>query len=417
MLEKFIDFSKSIVKTNEFMIQFRRNTKDFIRNRKLSFAMNILLILSSLKHSIQTGIDQFLIDTNTVFDTYSKQAFSKGRERILPEAFKELHRLSREFFYDQADYKTYFNHRILAVDGSKINLPNNKELLKIYGSQKSTNGLIQSLVSCVTDVLNNVILDGVMSRYNSNERELAKQHIENLKEVISSNDIILFDRGYPAAKLMQFINNAGCKYIMRCNSTFLRDLNKKVYENDCVITHNFKKADITLTFRVIMFPISDNSTEILITNILDEFELSNFKELYNLRWGIEETYNCIKNKFDLESFSGTKPICVLQDFYANLYLYNTLAMLMYDNNKKLAENKETQTKYVYKTNENQAVNKIRENLVRAVITENESERNRLFTKVYNQLQKEVVPVRPNRVCNNNRKPKHPFVKFSQNIKH
>lgn len=359
MLEKFIDFSKSIVKTTEFMVQFRRSTKDFIRNRKLSFAMNILLILSSLKHSIQTGIDQFLIDINTVFDTYSKQAFSKGRERILPEAFKELQRLSREFFYSQADYKTYFTHRILAVDGSKINLPNNKELLEIYGSEKSTNGLIQALVSCVTDVLNNVILDGIMSPHNSNERELVKQHIENLKEVISSNDIILFDRGYPAAKLMQFLNNAGCKYIMRCNSTFLRDLDKKAYKNDCVITYNFKKADITLTFRVIRFAISDNSTEILITNILDEFELSNFKELYNLRWGIEKTYNCIKNKFDLESFSGTKPVCVLQDFYANLYLYNTLAMLIYDNNKKLAENKETETKYVYKTNENQAVNKIK----------------------------------------------------------
>ena len=127
MLEKFSEFAKSIVKSTEFMLKFRRTPKDFIRNRKLSFSMNILLILSALNHSIQTGIDQFLIDTDAVFDTYSKQAFSKGRQRILSEAFLELHKKSVEFFYAEADYETYFGHRVLAIDGSKINLPYNKE--------------------------------------------------------------------------------------------------------------------------------------------------------------------------------------------------------------------------------------------------------------------------------------------------
>ncbi len=81
--------------------------------------MNILLIFIYLKCSIQTSIDQFLID---MFDIYSMQAFSKGRQRILPEAFKELHRLSTEFFYKEVDYKTYSGYRILALDGSKIDL-------------------------------------------------------------------------------------------------------------------------------------------------------------------------------------------------------------------------------------------------------------------------------------------------------
>lgn len=79
MLKKFIEFTKSIISTSEFMERFRRSKKDFTRNRKVSFAMNILLIFACLKRSIQTGIDQFLIDMDTEFDTYSKQAFSKGR--------------------------------------------------------------------------------------------------------------------------------------------------------------------------------------------------------------------------------------------------------------------------------------------------------------------------------------------------
>ena len=44
---------------------------------------------------------------DTEFSTYSKQAFSKRRQCILPEAFQEFYRLSTEFFYKEVGYKTY----------------------------------------------------------------------------------------------------------------------------------------------------------------------------------------------------------------------------------------------------------------------------------------------------------------------
>ena len=286
--------------------------------------------------------------------------------------------------------------------------------MEIYGCQKSTNNLIQSLVSCLTDVLNNVILDGIMAPCNGNGRELAKQHILNLSKIKTDKDIILFDRGYPSAELMQYIDQPGFKYIMRCSTSFVASINKKNFTNDGIIKHKFKKNGKEVTFRILRFSISNNTTEVLVTNIFEEFSTSNFKELYNMRWGIEKTYNCIKNRFGLESFSGTKPVCILQDFYANLYLYNALAMLMYGNNNKTPEKKDIETKYVYKINESQAVNKIRDNLIKAVMAESKIERNKLFMKVYKQLQKELVPVRPNRTYK--RKRKHPGVKFPQNQK-
>ena len=85
---------------------------------------------------------------------------------------------------------------------------------------------------------------------------------------------------------------------------------------------------------------------------------------------------------------------------------------MYGNNNKTPEKKDIETKYVYKINESQAVNKIRDNLIKAVMAESKIERNKLFMKVYKQLQKELVPVRPNRTY----KRKHPGVKFPQNQK-
>ncbi len=138
---------------------------------------------------------------------------------------------------------------------------------------------------------------------------------------------------------MQYIDQSGFKYIMRCSTSFVASINKKNFTNDGIIKHKFKKNGKEVTFRILRFSISNNTTEVLVTNIFEEFSTSNFKELYNMRWGIEKTYNCIKNRFGLESFSGTKPVCILQDFYANLYLYNALAMLMYENNNKTPEKK------------------------------------------------------------------------------
>lgn len=97
------------------MEKFRKNKKDFIRNRKLSIAMNILLIFSYLKHSIQAGIDQFIIDIDAIFDTYSKQVFSKGRQRILSEAFKELHKISIEFIYKEQRFY-YWNRSTFKIN-------------------------------------------------------------------------------------------------------------------------------------------------------------------------------------------------------------------------------------------------------------------------------------------------------------
>lgn len=57
MLKKFIEFTKLIINTIEFMENSRKSKKDFTRNRKVSFTMNILLIFACLKNSIQTGID------------------------------------------------------------------------------------------------------------------------------------------------------------------------------------------------------------------------------------------------------------------------------------------------------------------------------------------------------------------------
>ena len=65
--------------------------------------------------------------------------------------------------------------------------------------------------------------------------------------------------------------------------------------------------------------MDNGKTKILLTNILNkEFKIEDFKELYNLRWGIETNYNTMKNRLNMENYNGKKRITIEQDLQANI---------------------------------------------------------------------------------------------------
>ena len=411
---------QEMIHDSTFASNWKTRVQDFTRRRKLSFDMVITMILSVLGRSLQAGIDQFLQTLNMEYDTLSKQAFSQARQRIRPEAFKELQKMSIEFYYNEVPYKTYSNFRISAVDGSKMDLPYHKELMETYGSQPGTNGVIQALCSCLVDVQNNIVLDGIMAPCNGSERELAKHHLKYLeqKRLDGIDELITFDRGYPSADLMAAVENAGMYYVMRCSQSFIESFKKKLTGNDCVITHKFSKSGLQLTFRVISFPISDKEDEILITNVMDsEMTIQDFKDIYHMRWGIETTYNCTKNMFEIENFTGATPCAVLQDFYATLFLYNVVSVIIYESEaqqEKQRPSKEKEKKYEYKINVNLAVQKVKDNFIYLVSMDSTKAQERRLARLIKQLAKEVVPIRPDRHYSHTRK--HPSVKYSQNQK-
>ena len=70
-----------------------------------------------------------------------------------------------------------------------------------------------------------------------------------------------------------------------------------------------KYNDKIIKMRVLKFQLDSGITEILITNIFDEsFDVADFKVLYFKRWNIEVKYNELKNRLQVENFSGETPI-------------------------------------------------------------------------------------------------------------
>lgn len=66
-----------------------------------------------------------------------------------------------------------------------------------------------------------------------------------------------------------------------------------------------------IKLRVLKVVLDTGEVEILITNLTeDELKYEDSKELYFKRWGIETKFDELKNKFQIENFSGMKPIII-----------------------------------------------------------------------------------------------------------
>ena len=78
-----------------------------------------------------------------------------------------------------------------------------------------------------------------------------------------------------------------------------------------------------LNLRLLTITLENGTTEYLLTNIQDKnFTIEDFKELYNLRWGIETNYNTMKNILNIENYTGKRKITIKQDIYSKFLKYN-----------------------------------------------------------------------------------------------
>lgn len=388
---------------------------DFTRTRKMSFTDYIFAIIGNTKNSLQAGINAFLDTHKTGQMEYSKQAFSKGRQRIKPEAFEELFRATVDTFYEKTSGSKWRDYHILGIDGTRLNLPCTKELRELYGEQTSQGeSQVQALVSCVYDLLDGMIVDVCLAGCTSSERDAAKQMIEAYDATRISNPVFVMDRGYPSAELIDTVLRTGHKFLMRCSTEFFRKMD--LPEQDNVLEHKFAKLRYPVKIRVVKVPLDNGTTEYLITNLFEtDISVEDFRYLYNLRWGIETKYNDVKNKLEIENFTGYSPVAVQQDFYATLFLANLEGALEYDLHDEIeAAHRKPENKYEYHMNTNLAISEMKQHVVEMVMTTSAIKKARLFRKIQSRLIKAVVPVRPDR--SNPREKKHIAAKFSQNSK-
>lgn len=398
-LKEGIRITSKIINDIMFLCDVRTKDTYFTRKGtcKMGFKNIILFMINFVKKSLQIELDNFSKITPEN-NKITKQAFSQARHKISPKAFIYLLNEINKWFYKDTPFITYRDYRLLAIDGTVLEIHNSQELRDTFGYIENQNSKVaRARASALYDIENDMIIASKLVHYRESERETAQKLIDDLCLLGKRNDLIIFDRGYPSHNFISFIESKDIKYLMRVSGSFFKVVvNAPKADQIIEVTSKGK----TITMRVLKFKLTSGITETLITNIFDEgFSVADFKKLYFKRWGIEVKYNEIKNKLQIENFTGKTPISIEQDFYATMYLTNMVALAKKDANQEIEKaNEDKNLKYEYKVNTNVLVGKLKDNLIE-MLAAKPWKRSKILKEIQDEIVKNVVPIRVDRNFN------------------
>ncbi|NNF96781.1 MAG: DUF4338 domain-containing protein, partial [Halobacteria archaeon] len=132
---------------------------------------------------------------------------------------------------DSAQYH-WFNHRLFAVDGSKLNLP--RELIDCgYKRPSAEAHYPQGLLSCLYELKSNIPYDFDLASH-ANERRCALAHLKTLM----SGDVVVYDRGYFSYAMLYYHVQFGIYPIFRLQKNTFKaiDAFRSSQQTDQVIT-------------------------------------------------------------------------------------------------------------------------------------------------------------------------------------
>ena len=310
-------------------------------------------------------MDEFfklLNGTEVAVRVVTKSALTQARKKLKYGAFVELNRVQTDYFYQSLQPQTWMGWRLLAVDGSTLQVPNTPENLAHFGAWHPAKGgpCPMARISQMFDVLNQLTLDAIIGPKSVGERELAAEHFAHL----CSSDLVLLDRGYPAFWLFSLIRSKNAHFCARMKVSGWKvakhfadsGLNEQIVslQPGSAAKQECGKRQLSanpITIRLIRVELDDGEIEVLATSLLDKetYPISIFKELYHLRWPVEEQYKLFKMRIEIENFSGKSVLAVYQDFHAKVLTANLTAILARPAQEVVTQNS-AEKKYLYRVN-------------------------------------------------------------------
>ena len=362
------------------------------------------LIRKSLSLELVNFVNSFHKYTFTKLSSFTQSAFIQSRNKIKPEVFKHLSSTLVSEFYTDNDLsiKLWNGFRLLAVDGSRINLPDRKELEHIYGrtNNQTGSGVVQARTSVLYDVLNNIVIDSKLVPLKIGEAPLAKKHLEYSKK----GDLIIYDRGYPSFELVYSHNKVEVDFLFRVKVNFNNLVKEFVSsgkksqivelmpgKNKCYKDKEFSKNSF-IKVRLISVKLNDESIEVLMTSLLNskKYRSNLFKELYFKRWGVETYYDELKNKLKVEYFSGYSNNTIHQDFNVAIFISNIQTLIVNELEEEIRE-KTKDRKLKYKVNSNLSYGFLKDRII-SLLTKGDD----MEEELKNLFKQHLIPIRPHR---------------------
>ncbi len=400
-----------MIENPEFVERHRKNSKDFIRERILTFKTSIIFLFNILKESVQSELDDFfgrLEGSDTKINKVTDSAFSQARRKLNHRAFIELDNVQTDHFYSNTEIHKWHGLRLVATDGSTVVLPSTEETREKFGvfeTKKSGVAVVLARISEAFDPLNHITLDAAIQPYIVDEGTMLIQHLNRLHK----GDLNILDRNYPSFWSYKLHYEKGIDFCMRAQlkgrgkviEDFVASGEKdKVFEFTCTTDNSRKRCEglgldtNSVRCRLVRIELKGGETEILVTSLLDSalFPYEYFEELYHLRWPVEEDYKLLKYRLEIENFSGKSVEAIHQDFYAKIFMANLTSALAFDANNEI-EQKTSHRKWGYKINWTNAIGNMKKTGSLLFVRNNFEE---LLSNLHLLFQVKPVPIRPDR---------------------
>ena len=310
----------------------------FTRRRKLPLPTLVALMLTGMRMSIQAELDTFfghLAGQAQLLRTVSEQAFAQARAKLSLTAIPLLN----DWLVARAEQHGFVPRwrslRLVAADASTVRFGLRASHL---ARAALPDQILFGLFLPGAELMLATSLHGIEE---CGERQMLVQHLDRL----SSDDLLLLDRGYPSRWLVALLKDRAIPFCMRvekagdggfaCVRMFLRSgLDEQLVtlsapsRRDAI---DYEFACAPQQVRLVRHVAPNGKVRVLMTNLFDtvRFPASAFGDLYHKRWRIEEAFKRLKHRLNLEHVSGLSQQAVVQDVGAKIMCDNlqTLAAL------------------------------------------------------------------------------------------
>jgi hypothetical protein len=159
-------------------------------------------------------------------------------------------------------------------------------------------------------------------------------------DVLGPDDVLLLDRGYPAAWLIALLTARGIRFVMRCDNSSGWTATKKFLRSgapEAVVALGAPSAGEVQDWqcpasppnvRLVRQAAPNGQVRALATNLAAaDIPATLFGDLYHQRWRIEEAFKRLKHRMKLEAVSGLSQQALIIDVAAKV-LADNFASLM-----------------------------------------------------------------------------------------
>jgi hypothetical protein len=420
LLSELIKTLNISIEDEEIIRQYKDANTSFTRDRVFTFKV----LLSFLMHNLQKGLQREIAlfaeaiqSEGGSIPEVSKAAFCKARQKLKPAVFTELSKVTCQTFYGSDEVQLWNGYRLIGIDGSTVELPNSKEIQEKYGVfkyRKDGKAICMGRTMMMYDTLNHMTLQGSLDKMEESETSMLWKALPEVD--LKENDLLIFDRYYASHLLFFYLQKRGVQFCFRMKKnwwkvveTFYNSgkesgvVNLELPAKDKAEAERLGITKKKIKVRLVRIELESGETEILLTTLVNEelFTPAHLKEVYGLRWPIEESYKTFKHKVCIENFSGKSEKAVLQDFYVKIFIMNMTAVAVRPINEALKK-QSVKVKYVHQVNFIEAIATMKKAIVSFFVTGKIAQ---AIKRVVRRLSNITEPIRPGRKFKRNHQPK------------